>query len=132
MRKRLFTLFLLLCPLLIAGMASAVTYSVAGSSSALFGASWSETNTSTDMTSTDGVNYTFTKEGVTLSKGTIEYKVVVDHSWNTNYGKDGTRTNASYTLSEDGVYDVVVSFNAETHVPSMEATKKGSATVEHT
>ena len=101
----------MLCPLLIAGMASAVTYSVAGSSSALFGASWSETNTSTDMTSTDGVNYTFTKEGVTLSQGTIEYKVVVD---------------------EDGVYDVVVSFNAETHVPSMEATKKGSATVEHT
>ena len=71
----------MLCPLLIAGMASAVTYSVAGSSSALFGASWSETNTSTDMTSTDGVNYTFTKEGVTLSQGTIEYKVVVDHSW---------------------------------------------------
>lgn len=132
MRKRLFTLLLMLCPLLIAGMASAVTYSVAGSSSALFGASWSETNTSTDMTSTDGVNYTFTKEGVTLSKGTIEYKVVVDHSWNTSYGKDGTSTNASYTLSEDGVYDVVISFNAETHVPSMEATKKGSATVEHT
>lgn len=122
----------MLCPLLIAGMASAVTYSVAGSSAALFGASWDQTNTSTDMTSTDGVNYTFTKEGVTLSKGTIEYKVVVDHSWNTSYGKDGTSTNASYTLSEDGVYDVVVSFNAETHVPSMEATKKGSATVDHT
>lgn len=132
MRKRLFTLLLMLCPLLIAGMASAVTYSVAGSSSALFGASWSETNTSTDMTSTDGVNYTFTKEGVTLSKGTIEYKVVVDHSWGTAYGKEGGNDNATYTISEDGVYDVVVSFNAETHVPSMEATKKGSATVEHT
>ena len=122
----------MLCPLLIAGMASAVTYSVAGSSAALFGASWDPTNTSTDMTSTDGVNYTFTKEGVTLSKGTIEYKVVVDHSWNTCYGKDGGNANATYTLSEDGVYDVVVSFNAETHVPSMEATKKGSATVDHT
>ena len=132
MRKRLFTLLLLLCPLLIAGMANAVTYSVAGNSAALFGASWDQTNTSTDMTSTDGVNYTFTKEGVTLSKGTIEYKVVVDHSWNTSYGKDGTSTNATYAISEDGVYDVVVSFNAETHVPSMEATKKGSATVEHT
>lgn len=132
MRKRLFTLLLMLCPLLIAGMASAVTYSVAGSSAALFGASWDPTNTSTDMTSTDGVNYTFTKEGVTLSKGTIEYKVVVDHSWNTCYGKDGGNANATYTLSEDGVYDVVVSFNAETHVPSMEATKKGSATVDHT
>ena len=122
----------MLCPLLIAGMANAVTYSVAGNSAALFGASWDQTNTSTDMTSTDGVNYTFTKEGVTLSKGTIEYKVVVDHSWNTSYGKDGTSTNATYAISEDGVYDVVVSFNAETHVPSMEATKKGSATVEHT
>ena len=122
----------MLCPLLIAGMASAVTYSVAGSSAALFGASWSETNTSTDMTSTDGVIYTFTKEGVTLSKGTIEYKVVVDHSWGTAYGKEGGNDNATYTISEDGVYDVVVSFNAETHVPSMEATKKGSATVEHT
>ena len=84
------------------------------------------------MTSTDGVNYTFTKEGVTLSKGTIEYKVVVDHSWGTAYGKEGGNDNATYTISEDGVYDVVVSFNAETHVPSMEATKKGSATVEHT
>ena len=122
----------MLCPLLIAGMASAVTYSVAGSSAALFGASWDPTNTSTDMTSTDGVNYTFTKEGVTLSKGTIEYKVVVDHSWGTAYGKEGGNDNATYTISEDGVYDVVVSFNAETHVPSMEATKKGSATVEHT
>ena len=132
MRKRLFTLLLMLCPLLIAGMASAVTYSVAGSSSALFGASWDPANTSTDMTSTDGVNYTFTKEGVTLSKGTIEYKVVVDHSWGTAYGKEGGNDNATYTISEDGVYDVVVSFNAETHVPSMEATKKGSATVEHT
>ena len=122
----------MLCPLLIAGMASAVTYSVAGSSSALFGATWDPANTSTDMTSTDGVNYTFTKEGVTLSKGTIEYKVVVDHSWGTAYGKEGGNDNATYTISEDGVYDVVVSFNAETHVPSMEATKKGSATVEHT
>ena len=122
----------MLCPLLIAGMASAVTYSVAGSSSALFGASWDPANTSTDMTSTDGVNYTFTKEGVTLSQGTIEYKVVVDHSWGTAYGKEGGNDNATYTISEDGVYDVVVSFNAETHVPSMEATKKGSATVEHT
>ena len=84
------------------------------------------------MTSTDGVNYTFTKEGVTLSQGTIEYKVVVDHSWGTSYGKEGGKDNATYTISEDGVYDVVVSFNAETHVPSMEATKKGSATVEHT
>lgn len=122
----------MLCPLLIAGMASAVTYSVAGSSSALFGASWSETNTSTDMTSTDGVNYTFTKEGVTLSKGTIEYKVVVDHSWGTSYGDNGGQGNAVYSVPEDGVYDVVISFNATTHVPSMVATKVGGATVEHT
>ena len=84
------------------------------------------------MTSTDGVNYTFTKEGVTLSKGTIEYKVVVDHSWGTSYGQNGGESNAVYSVPEYGVYDVVISFNATTHVPSMVATKVGGATVEHT
>ena len=122
----------MLCPLLIAGMASAVTYSVAGSSSALFGASWDPANTSTDMTSTDGVNYTFSKENVTLSKGEVQYKVVVDHSWGTSYGQNGGESNAVYSVPEDGVYDVVISFNATTHVPSMVATKVGGATVEHT
>lgn len=122
----------MLCPLLIAGMASAVTYSVAGSSAALFGASWDPANTSTDMTSTDGVNYTFSKENVTLSQGQVLYKVVVDHSWDTSYGQNGGEGNAVYSVPEDGVYDVVISFNAETHVPSMVATKTGSATVEHT
>ena len=110
----------------------AVTYSIAGSSVALFGASWDQTNTSTDMTSTDGVNYTFSKENVTLSKGTIEYKVVVDHSWGTSYGDNGGQGNASYSVPEDGVYDVTITFNATTHIPSMTVTKQGSATIDHT
>jgi len=110
----------MLCPLLIAGMASAVTYSVAGDNKDVFGASWDPANTATDMTSTDGVNYFFKKEDVTLVKGTIAFKVVVNHAWSEAYPS----SNYILTIPDNGKYDVEVIFNATTKAVDATATLK--------
>lgn len=105
------------------------TYSIAGSSTDLFGAEWSETNTATDMTKNDDGIYTWTKEDVTLPAGTIEYKVVEDHAWGISYGNNGG--NATIVIEDAGNYDVTITFNPETKAVNGVATPKGSVT-EHT
>lgn len=100
------------------------TYSIAGSSTDLFGASWDQTNTATDMTLVGGI-YTWTKENITLPAGTIEYKVVEDHSWGTAYPS----ANATIAIAGAGNYDVTITFNPETKAVNGVATPKGSVEV---
>lgn len=100
---------------LVAVAASAQdTYTVAGSVEAIFGTAWAADATANDMTvGTDGV-YTKTYEGVAIEANTtIEYKVVMNHSWdNTNWGFNGN--NANYVVNNAGTYDITFSFNPTT------------------
>ena len=88
---------------------AADTWTVAGSQ-ALFGSEWSTTDTSNDMTTTDGVTYTWSKENVTLNQGTIEFKVVKNHSWDTAY----PASNYQLNIPSNGAYNVTITFDSST------------------
>ena len=105
------------------------TWTVAGSG-AIFGSTWSETDTANDMTSTDGVNFTFKKENVTLETGAnYEFKVVKNHSWDENYPAQ----NYIITVDETAIYTVTINFNADTKEITHSVEKTGSAgPVSHT
>ena len=93
------------------------TYTVAGSDATLFGTEWDATNADNDMTLTEGL-YTFTKENVELTAGTIEFKVVQDHDWSIAYPNQNWIAN----IEENGNYNVKITFNEETKDITFEAT----------
>ena len=111
------------------GSGSTDTWTVAGSSTIL-GSTWNPGDTSNDMTTTDGVNYTLVKENCTLEKGsTYEYKVVKNHAW----GEEYPSSNATLTVDETAIFKVTFSFNSETKEVSATAVKTGEAgVIEHT
>lgn len=113
----------------IAAAAASETWTVAGVG-AILGSTWDPTDTSNDMTSTDGKNYTLVKENCTLEQGTsYEFKVVKDHAWTEAY----PGSNASLTVNETAIYKVTFTFNSETKEVSAAAEKTGEASaVEHT
>ena len=93
---------------------------------AICGSEWNPQDTDNDMTSTDGVNYTLTKEGLVLEMGvSYSFKVVADHSWDEAYPSD----NYVLTVQETGTYTVVIKFNKETKEVSADATKTGDAVI---
>ncbi len=95
-------------------------YSIAGSPESIFGASWSETATATEMALADGL-YTWTSEEVELAANTkIEFKVVVDHSWGTSYPAN----NYVLNIEDAGKYTIAISFNEKTKEVNATATKK--------
>lgn len=96
---------------------AADTWTVAGSE-ALFGSDWSTTDTSNDMTSTDGVTYTWTKEYATLNEGTIEFKVAKNHAWAEAY----PASNYKLAISQNGIYNVTITFNSTTKAVEANAT----------
>lgn len=100
------------------------TYTVAGSPDTLFGTAWDPSNTANDMTLADGV-YTWSKSDVELTAGNVEFKVVVNHSWDVSYGQNGESSNYVLKIEEAGIYTVTITFDAETNVPAAVATKTG-------
>ena len=120
--KRFFSIFT--AALFCASMFAA-TYTVAGSSVALFGSSWGQTDTNNDMTLVDGL-YKLEKKNVTLSKGTIEFKVVKDHSWDNAW----PGSNYQLNIPSDGTYDVTITFNESSKDITATAEKKGDAVIE--
>ena len=94
------------------------------------GSSWNPEDAANDLTSTDGVTYTLTKEEVTLEKGvTYEFKVAKDHAWTEAYPEN----NYTFTVEETAIYTVTVTFNAETKEIAVTTVKTGDAqAVEHT
>ena len=86
------------------------TWTVAGSSLALFGTSWDATNADNDMTLVNGL-YTFTRNNVELTVGAIQFKVVKNHDWGIAYPS----SNYNQAIAKHGYYDVVITFDAETH-----------------
>ncbi len=91
-------------------------YSVVGYNAAIFGASWDETNTATEMTLVDGI-YQWTSGEFTVDNSyDVRYKVVKDHSWENAWGGDydGNDHNQNYTISSAGCYTMTFYFNVTT------------------
>ena len=86
------------------------TWTVAGSSLALFGTSWDATNADNDMELVNGL-YTFTRNNVELTVGAIQFKVVKNHDWGIAYPS----SNYNQAIAKHGYYNVVITFDAETH-----------------
>jgi hypothetical protein len=123
--KKIFTLIAVLgCAL---GIQAQDTWTVAGEKS-IVGVSWDPADATNDMASTDGVNFTLVKTGMMVkakSEGGYGFKVVKNHSWDEAYGAEGGGDNALLAITEDGEYTITFSFNADTKIPSAEATKTG-------
>lgn len=94
------------------------TWTVAGEPAALFGTTWAPTNTDNDMIETSNGILTWSKENVTLSQGTVKFKVVKNHSWDVAY------PSSDYELSipSNGTYNVTITFNSSTHAIDATAT----------
>lgn len=90
----------------------ATVYSIAGAPKEVFDAqdAWDPTNVNTEMTEEDGV-YTWTSDEVELNAGQkIEFKVLVNHSWDESYGKDGGSENVEVEVPADGIYTLTVTY----------------------
>lgn len=109
------------CETIKTGEAGAVvhTYTLVGETD-LIGVYWDPTATQFDMTTTDDVNYSLVLQKKSLTAGDYEYKVAVDHAWGTSYPNE----NAILAITEDGVYDITFTFNAETHAVGALAVKR--------
>lgn len=84
-------------------------YIIAGSSAALLGTTWDGSNEANKLTlnETTGL-WEKTYEGVALTKGTIEFKIVKN---GTTWIPDGMGNNHTCEIPADGTYDVKVTFN---------------------
>ncbi len=98
---------------------------VSGGSEPLFGYSWG-IHAENDMIYANDV-YTFTKSGVALTAGSIEYRIVANHDngWNAAWPKG----NATLSIAEDGKYDVTITFNPYTYEVTANAEKKEDVVV---
>ena len=99
------------------------TYTVAGAfkvgeeeTPSFFGTTWDPTAAANDMTHSaeNRTQWTLTIEDVELTAGTILYKVVADHSWDTNWGFDGA--NADYMVNmpeglDKAIFDITFYFS---------------------
>lgn len=106
-------------------------YTVAGSS-LLLGSNWNTEDAANDMTYNSETGfYTLVKEGLELSDGSYDYKVVKDHDWGDGeYPASGNKT---LTIDESGIYTVTFTFkpNAEGEKLTADAVKTGDAEIGH-
>ena len=109
-------LALLLCLATAVPQLQAQTYTVAGSDTQALGASWAADRASNDMAQYSGNIYYLVKSVTYSSSTTYEYKITVNHSWNTSYGDNGGSGNASYSVNAGSGFTTYV-FNSSTHVP---------------
>lgn len=100
------------------------TYTVAGSSTQLFGAEWNYSEGSgNDMTKGEGTSTVYTKSyaNVALSAGNIEYKVFKAYNKSTTFPAE----NAILTIATMGMYNVTFTFDASTNDVSAVAEPQG-------
>ena len=81
-----------------------------GDSKELFGTTWNKTAAENEMVKS-GDRYVLTKTNVSLSAGTIQYKVIKDHDYSS--GQYPTSGNATKTVDETGVYNVTITYTPE-------------------
>lgn len=104
---------------------SATGSDTGGQTDALFGYSWDPTLTANDMTQS-GSTWTWTKNNVQLSAGTIKYKIAKNHAWDTTVPADAT--NLTKTVSDAGTYNVTVTYNGSGN-PTMDLTPVAKSTL---
>lgn len=105
--KKILSLMMLLMAFTVNGFAD--TWTVAGSSTELFGTAWEPTLTANDMV-LDGSIYKWEKSGVALTTGTVEFKVVKNHSWDEAY----PALNYELAIPWDDTYNVSITFDSST------------------
>ena len=91
--------------------APADTYTVAGSSAAIFGTTWDATNTANDMTLGEGGVYSIVYTDV-QPENAIQLKVLKNHSWDEAWGDKETGDNYTFNVVE--ACDVTVTFDPAT------------------
>ncbi|MEE0951046.1 MAG: FN3 associated domain-containing protein [Paludibacteraceae bacterium] len=101
------------------------TYTVAGSSDVAFGTAWDPTNAENDMFLVSGTIYGWEKYNLTLSAGDIMFKVCEDHAWTTAYPAQ----NYVLTIPADGIYTIMIMFDAASKTVEAFAEKTGDAVV---
>ena len=89
------------------------TWTIAGSSTALFGSEWCTGCEANDLVEGDNGIWTKTYNGVTLTAGNIEYKIAKNHAWAESYPE----SNAILNIPADGKYDVSFTFNSSSKAP---------------
>ena len=107
---------LILCLAAAIPQLMAQTYTVAGSDGTALGTTWSPSTEANDMALYSGNWYYLVKSVTYSSSTTYEYKITVNHSWNTSYGDNGGGNNATYAVNAGSCY-VCYAFNSSTHVP---------------
>ena len=85
------------------------SYTVAGSSTTLFGTAWDPSNTDNDMSLVNGL-YTFSKNNVELTTAGFSFKVTVNHDWGEAY----PNSNYVQAIDKHGYYNVVITFDEAT------------------
>ena len=122
--KKLFTLLTMLVACSAISMAE--TWTIAGAND-LLGSNWDVSDENNDMTQQDANVWTLTKTVTLVADVEYAYKVVKDHSWDVNYGKDraANGSNVILTVGESGNYEVTFTFNSSTHMLSHECVLKG-------
>lgn len=102
-------------------------YVVAGSSDELFGTpTWDGTNESNKMVKTNDGNYAKTYTAVTLSAGSIGWKVVKNGN---TWIPDGEGNENTLVIAEEAEYDVTFTFNPTTEEATANAVKKGDVVI---
>lgn len=109
-----------------AAPAPAHTYTVAGSSTDLFGTAWDPENAANDMVLQEDNTYKWEKADLTLAAGEIKFKVVEDHAWDVAYPASDYVLN----IQESGIYTIAIYFNPnDNNYVGAVATKTGDAVV---
>ena len=94
------------------------TYTVAGNDAAIFGEAWNPALAANDMTLTNGI-YKWEKAELNLTAGTIQFKVVKNHSWDIAYPAQNYELN----IAEEGEYTLTITFDPSNEAVAAEAVK---------
>ena len=124
--KKIFTLIAMMLVGTVSTFAQD-TYTVAGVSDIVNGASWDQTNAENDMTEVETGIYQLVVTGCKLEAGRdYNYKVVKNHSWAESWPAD----NAVLTVEETAEYTVTFEFDEEWQDVSATAEKTGEYVVD--
>ena len=112
-------------------IASFQTIVIAGGDTQALGSSWSTNDANNQMTTTDGITYTLSKNVTYSGSASYGFKTVVNGAW---YGDAGENNgnNINYTIPEAGEYDVTFTFNAVTGMPSVSVVRANVPTYDYT
>lgn len=96
----------------------ASVYTLCGDS-LIFGSTWDETDTNNDMTKGEDGIWTKVYTNIALAKGTYEYKLVAEHSWDAAGKYPSDNTNMTIYIAKEGKYSITFTFNPA--VPELKA-----------